>query len=168
MNYAIDALWKIYENVSEWVRFADTKASIIIGINAILAGFIASNISVLRSYLIGSPSLVVLTSLAVISSMASVYFAIKCLNPTLDVGEPTSLVYFAHIALGFDSAEKYSQQLHDCINDQPRFHDHISSQIWANSKIGWKKYKAITWSTRMLTVSLLLALIGIIVAVLSA
>lgn len=142
MNYTIDVLWKIYENTSEWIRFADTKASIIIGINAILAGFIASNISAIRSYLIGSPSLVVLTILAVISGVASVYFAIKCLSPTLDVGEPTSLIYFAHIALGFDSAKKYSQQLHDCINDQHRFYDHISSEIWANSKIGWKKYKS--------------------------
>ena len=168
MNYMIDVLWKIYENISEWIRFADTKASAIIGINAILVGFIISNISTLIRYIVGNALLAIIARLAVISSVASVYFAIKCLNPTLDVGEPTSFIYFAHIALGFDSARKYSQQLQNLLNDQSEFYDHISSQIWVNSNIAWKKYKAVTWSTRLLTISILLALIGVIVTVLSA
>lgn len=164
----IDTLWKIYENISEWIRFADTKASAIIGINAILVGFVVSNLSVVITSLKGNPLLIVIVSLATISGIASVYFAIKCLSPTLNVGEPTSFIYFAHIALGFDSAEKYSRQIQNSLNNKSEFYEHIASEIWANSKIAWRKYKAVTWSTRLLAISILLGLVGIVVTVVSA
>lgn len=144
MNHSTDTLWKIYENINEWIRFADTKASAIIGVNAILAGFVVSNLPAFRTYLVGNPLLATIAILTAISNVVSVYFAVKCLNPTLDVGEPISFFYFAHIALGFDSAEKYSLQLQELLNNQSNLYDNIASQIWANSKIAWKKYKAVT------------------------
>ncbi len=164
VNSTLDSLWKTYEHVSEWIRFADTKASAIIGINAILAGFTVSNLPALKTALFGNTVLMTIAVFAAASSLASVYFSLRCLNPTFNVGEPTSSIYFAHIALRFNSAEQYSQHIHECLNDQSKFDSHIASEIWANSMIAWKKYKAVTWSTWLLAASTAVSVIGVIVS----
>jgi hypothetical protein len=141
----LDSLWKTYEHVSEWIRFADTKASAIIGINAILIGFTVSNLAALKTALCGNTVLTTIAVFAAALSLASVYFSLRCLNPTLNVGEPTSSIYFAHIALRYNSAEQYSQHIQEYLNDQAKFNSHIASEIWANSMIAWKKYMSVTW-----------------------
>lgn len=39
MDSKLEALWRTYEEINAWIKFADAKAATILGINGILAGF---------------------------------------------------------------------------------------------------------------------------------
>jgi hypothetical protein len=73
-------------------------------------------------------------------------FAILCLGPTLSIGEPISLIYFGHIAKKYDSCNRYKIDVVAAFRDESGSIDQITSQVWANSKIAWKKYVNVTWA----------------------
>lgn len=165
MNSTFQKLWQTYQVVNEWIRFADTKAAVVIAINGILMGFVVTNLPSLKVVLLGYKWLLIISIFAALSNLLSTYFSIKCLNPTLNVGEPNSLIYYAHIALQFDSYNEYYQETKEVFADEVESTKQIASQVWANSKVAWKKYKAITWSTRFLVLSIILGVVGFIVSI---
>ena len=51
----LEPLWKIYETINEWIRFSDTKAVAILGINGVFASFVFSNLYEIKTMLDAYP-----------------------------------------------------------------------------------------------------------------
>jgi len=162
MNSNYGKLWQIYKLVNESIRFGDTKAVAVLGIDGIIVGLIITNLSTIKGIILGNFWLLLLTIISTLSLLLSVYFALKCLNPTLKVGEPSSLIYFAHIAQKFESYEDYHQDVNKILADDNESTKEITNQVWVNSKVSWKKFKALAWSIRFLVLYIFLSFIGII------
>lgn len=166
MNSVLSTLWQTYETINEWIRFADTKAAAVLGINGILVGFAVTNLSSLMISVLSNEWLLVVALMTGLSTLVSVYFAIKCLNPTLKIGEPTSLIYYAHIASQFTSPKDYYQKATESFSDDIESTRQIANQVWVNSIVSWKKYQAVTRSIWFLIFSLFLSVLGLIVSML--
>lgn len=159
--------WNILQYNSEWLKFSDTKASIILTVYGIIITIIYSNSVDVYEAISSSKFIQILCILSAISSLISIYFAFKCINPTLENKNPNSIIYFGHIAEKFSTYEEYHKATEDIIDDELKLKNQISEQIYTNSKIAWKKYFNVSWSIRLFVLTIVLLLIQIIIYLIS-
>lgn len=165
MDSKLEILWRIYATINEWIKFSDTKAAVILGTDGVIAGIILTNFVTIRSMLYKYPGFYILFSAGALAILLSVYFTVRCLNPTLDVGEADSLIYFAHISKKFKTSHEYSKEVNKIFNEDSKIEEQINDQIWANSKVAWKKYTAVVWATRLSFILALLIIITVVIVV---
>ncbi|MCP4427094.1 MAG: hypothetical protein GY803_21620 [Chloroflexi bacterium] len=165
MDSKLDSMWQTYNTVQEGIRHSDTKAEAVVGIVGVVTGIMLSALAAPGSFLFGQrPFLFIILILGVISGAVSIYFAIRCLSPTLDVGEPTSLLFFGHVAKLHSTAVSYQKAVNETFTSDDDILEHLTSEVWANSKIAWKKFKLVAWAIRFLVVTIFIALAGVLVA----
>jgi hypothetical protein len=110
MDSRLESAWKTLDTINEWTRFADTKAGAVLGVVGVVAGILLSVLSEAGGSLYRQhPLLFSLLVLGIISGCGAIYHAVRCLNPTLHVGESNSLIYFAHVAQRFEAPISYRQ-----------------------------------------------------------
>jgi hypothetical protein len=137
-------LWKTYEAINEFIRFADTKATTILAVNGVIAGFYFSNIGAIQTILQQRPialvPLLTSTGFILISSGFSAY----CIIPRLRMNKSNCLIFFCDIA-NYKTADAYKEAIENEMSDK-EIEKHLTDQIWANSKIANRKYYAVTIS----------------------
>lgn len=148
-------LWQTLGRTHEWIRFADTKAGALLAADGALA---AAVLGVLD----GSDDwwVLALGRLSLTAAGVSAAFSLITLIPRLNVGEPTSIIYFDHIARKYGSSlENYQQAAESILSDEKGLRDELLSQVWANSIVARTKFVMTTRSLRSLAVALALALL---------
>lgn len=150
MERVQDALWKTYTEINGWIRFSDTKAGVMIATNGTILSIVFSKSIDNANFIINNGIIFLSLVFGFLFGLLSIYFAIRCLNPTLEVGEPRSLIYFAHIAKRYTSPNEYNVGVLRGFRDELDATNQISNQVWANSKVAWNKYINVTRATRLL------------------
>ncbi len=152
--------WQMYQTVNDWLKFADTKATALLGINGILMGLILANLgSVAIAVKVDSVSLIVIL-LAFGSSILSLLFCLNCLNPRVRFGHDKSLIYFADVAQEFKTSKDYDGELERLFGNNENWRIQLSDQIFTNSIICTKKFKAVSWATRFLVLFIIFLLLA--------
>jgi hypothetical protein len=139
-----DSIWKLLGDVQSQVRVFDTKAQVALGIDGVLAGFLGAQL--IRVAEEGAraqsmPFTVALGfSLMSFASMATSFaLALNVVIPRLELKQPRSHFFFAHIVeqhgTDFDSAAKHLLYL-----GEERMLEQLGTQVAVNSVIC--KYKA--------------------------
>jgi len=152
----IETAWQIYATVNEWIRFSDTKAGAILAADGVIAAVAFS----LLPEPVPAAYLPLIVSGAV-SGVLSVYFSILCLNPALRFGEPNSLIFFAHIAQRYQGPNEYAEALVGVFSEEEAAAAQIAAQIWVNSRVALKKYRAVTWATRSFGFTVAVIVLGV-------
>lgn len=160
----VETAWRTYEIINEWIKFSDAKAGAILAADGVIASVVFALLQ--SSFQVSSANLltIIIIVLGIICVCFSVYFSLLCLNPTLKVGEPKSLIFFDHIAQKYQIPADYKKDFLETFNDTDTAITQITEQIWANSKVAKKKYFAVTWSTRFFGAIVVIILIGTIVS----
>jgi hypothetical protein len=146
MDLMQDTMWKTYESINGWIKFSDTKAAAILAANGAILAIIFSKSIDNVDFILDNQFILISLSLGFLFGLISIIFALLCLRPTLCIGEPNSLIYFGHIAKKYDSCNRYKIDVAATFRDESGSIDQITSQVWANSKIAWKKYVNVTWA----------------------
>src|SRR5687767_8433933 len=96
--------WTAFDQINQWIRFADAKASVLLASSCVVGGILLS-----RS---PSPDLDILTrtrgvlwGVGMIAVALSALFSLLALQPRLRIkrSEPNSLLYFDHVARRYKS-----------------------------------------------------------------
>lgn len=165
MDAKLENLWKTLDTINAWIRFADTKAGGVLALVGIIASIMLSVLAKEGSNISSQyPMFFLLIVLGILSGCGAIFFAILCLIPTLNVGESTALIYFIHIAQKFETPTSYRQAIDKGFTDE-QILSQIADQIWANSKVAWKKYRAVTWALRFLTLTIFITVVSIIITI---
>lgn len=143
-----EILWKTYDDISGWVRFSDTKAAAILASNVAILVIVFSKSIDGANFLLDHKMLLLFLAMGFLFGLASIYYAMCCLNPMFDPGEPKSLIYFAHIARKYNNYDKYNIDVTKAFKNESEISSQIAYQVWTNSKIALKKYNSISWSIR--------------------
>lgn len=163
MNTTIETLWKTYNVINEWIRFSDTKAGAILAANGVIASIVLSKLPGYKVFLNDHLMLLILLILGIITTFISIISSIICLNPTLKIGSKTnSVIFFANIAENFETYNEYEKNALDVLTDEKHAAAQIAQQVWANSKVALKKYKAVAWATYSLEGTILIGIISTI------
>ena len=158
----IDTAWNTYNSISHWISAADTKAELSLGTIGVIGTIILTSlVDTPPSEILSNRFQLILLILGCCTSILSVYFCFRCLNPKLSVGEPTSSIYFSHIAKQFSSAKRYHSQVSESWDDQ-QILEELAHQIWANSHIAQRKYVSVAWALRFLSATVFLSILGIL------
>jgi hypothetical protein len=134
-----ETIWKLLGDVQVQIRTFDTKAQVALGIDGVLAGFLGSQLIRVAedgARALTMPFTVALgLSLVSFASMATSFaLALGVIIPRLELNQPHSHFFFAHIAekhgIAFDLAAK------DLINltDERVLHE-LGTQVAVNSLI---------------------------------
>lgn len=157
LNY----LWNTYNAIVNWIQFSDAKAGAILATNGVVLGLAFSNFGFLQPILAKSVVFQLLFLIGGVALYLSLLLCVVCLMPTLAVGEPSSIVFFAHVAKESKKATDYRDAVNKVFIDSKEL-DQIADQVWAISTVAWKKYRAVGWAIRAFAVLVLcsLAFIG--------
>jgi hypothetical protein len=135
-----DRLWKILDSVQAHVRVFDAKAQIVIAIDGILAGFFGSQ-TVKLVELLGQlpnsilPVVLVATGVTCLVALgASLLYAVTTVHARLQLKQPNSRIFFAHICQEFGRNYEKARQAFSSADDDELVAD-VSNQILANSII---------------------------------
>ncbi|WP_329111648.1 DUF5706 domain-containing protein [[Kitasatospora] papulosa] len=147
-----DHAWKALGLVIDWIKHAETKAGATLaatGVTAVILYNLVKDADTPSTWLIASATLCGLTVLAAGLCAGLVLW------PRLKMKEdPTSLLYFHHIARGHVVSDTYTTSLVALTKDMEALVTEISSQSWANSKVAHEKYMWGGRAIRLLLIAL--------------
>ncbi|MFF3289129.1 Pycsar system effector family protein [Streptomyces sp. NPDC003023] len=147
-----DHAWKALALVVDWIKHAETKAGVTLA-GAGVAGGVLYNL--LKDVTTPSSWLILCAALCVLGLVATGLCAGLALWPRLRMKEePTSLLYFHHIARGHPQSDTYTASLISLTGDINALIEEIAKQGWANSKVAHEKYMWGGWAIRFLISSL--------------
>jgi len=170
---AVAFAWQVYSSVAEWTRFADAKAGAVLGIHALMWGFLASNTGEYGAWLASGRSCwwTVGALAFALAGLVSVALAILCVEPSLKLRAASSRVYFASIATRIssslrpteheDKARAYADEL-AMMDDYGRLHE-VAEQVLAMSAIATRKYRLVWWSSRGLYIAFAIFVVGTVI-----
>jgi Family of unknown function (DUF5706) len=152
----LDACFKVLGAIQDQIRFADTKAAFLFGINTLLFGFVAGTVGIIKTALVSAPvqpvswvSAMALVAFVIVAAIA-VFTLITVVLSRLGELAPKSRVYFGHITkqYGKDYA-KYVGEVTKMTDQE--WAEEIGTQIVEVSHIALTKHQLIRRAA-MLTV----------------
>jgi len=150
----VERLLQILDGIQSQIRFLDTKAQIVLGIDGVMAGFLGLHTKTIASAVFDrwlswpSIGLEIFYAAYLIAVVLSLYWVFKTVYPRTDVNQPKSRIFFIHIAENYqEDYKRVSTELVDMSDEE--LSDDTSKQILANSRVGLEKYeslkKAVVW-----------------------
>lgn len=156
----LERLTGILQGVQDQIRFCDAKAQVILGLNGILAGFLAAQTSTIASSIARDLphafawALLIATSLYLVALVLSFAFALRVVVPRLDVCQPDSCLFFAHIANQYkNNYEQIGKEL-PTLPDEELAVD-FAKQVLANSHVCVRKHRALRTAWQSMTLSII-------------
>ena len=155
-------LWNILTKTTDWVKYSDTKAVLLLTVHGVLLTIIYTNAGNVYDYSFENWFTILLTVLIAGTTLTSIVYSFLVINPRLKNNNPTSLIYFGHIQEKFKNYSSYYQALKDTFNDNDKLNEQLSEQIHINSIVAWKKFSMFTLSMRYFFASLILLSINLV------
>lgn len=165
MDEILENIWKTNNSIMDWVKFSDTKATLVLATNGVILSIIFTNFSRFLTLFENSWMFIVLLILlaGVLFSIISIFYSILCLTPQLDAKNnvKVNLLYFKDIAT-FEDAQKYKKTAENLYANNSELKDHIYDQIFANSNIANTKFERVKCAIRSLGLAIIFLVIPIL------
>ena len=158
---SLESRIEIYHAISEWIRFADAKAAVLLTVGAALAGFLIPSV---RGVLIHSEqehwlpywsviTLVLFVCYLVFFILSSV-FAFLCINPLKTRGSHPSLGHCelfhpAAVSAKFGMNDLEAFQTDCAVGGEARMQKQVQAAILLDSHISAKKYSRVSASIKL-------------------
>lgn len=159
----IQEYWNILGNINDWIKYSDTKATILLTLYGVIITIIYSNSTDVLSGITNSNWTLTFSIIVVIFSLLSIVFAFLCINPQLKNENPNSIIYFGHIQKKFQNANDYLSSSLEIIENENSYQKELAEQIHTNSRIAWKKFSNVTWSLRFFFGTLIFMLFSVLI-----
>lgn len=161
----VDTLWRIHEAVSAHVRYADTKAAVVLAAGSVLVTV------ALPPLLERLPDLrwwtLILAAIGVALLVGSAGSAITCLMPRKKPdrrGEaPPSLLFFEHVTRDHRTAHDYVDAVERELSDPATLRRQVAEQIWSNAKVASTKFAHVDRALALLLVAIGVAVVVTII-----
>lgn len=155
MTNAEDA-WKTLAQVNDWIKVADTKAGAVLSACGVLGGAVLHGMPPQQQWA-HQPWTVGLLFTSLALAAASALMAMRVFAPRLKAAEPTSLLYFDHIARGYARPERFSQDFIEMLDSDNHLRESLADQVWATSTVARRKFRHVTPAVWLFGISLLVA-----------
>ncbi len=155
MTNAEDA-WKALTQANDWIKVADTKAGLVLSASGVLGGSLLHGMPAYEQWAQQAwRTGLLLTALAL--ACASALMSLWVFAPRLKVGEPSSLLYFDHIARRYSHPREFSRPYLAMLRREDRLQESLADQLWATSTVARRKFRHVTPAVWLLGTSLFVA-----------
>jgi hypothetical protein len=156
----VSALWRTLDMVQGSIQFADAKAATILLIDGAVATVATSRLVDAHQLLQGNYFLIAAVVVGATLWLLSAYNAIQCLRPRVGSEDPTSLIYFDHIARRYpDDFREYLRAAQRELGTPEHIMHQISQQVWANARVAHRKHANARMALDFLILTVVLALV---------
>ena len=159
MNTENENLWKTYDAIQELIRFADTKATAIHSYKWCYCWFYFLNIAAIQNILQQKLISIIPLAIATILLLVTIAITAYCIAPRLKMNKSKCLIFFCDIA-NYKSADEYGKSLSNKMTDD-QIKKQLIDQIWVNSKIATKKYRAVNIAVLLFVASIVSSILFI-------
>jgi len=156
----MDRRKEILDYNAEWLRFAETKAVLIITILGIILTVIYTNANDVYIALSISKFQIIFSVFTGVSFFLTLLFCFLTINPKLKNILSKSVIYFGSIKNYKDFTE-YNDSLNKITENE--YKEMLAEQIYINSKIAWSKFVNIGWAIRCFSAMVLFAFIQVLI-----
>jgi hypothetical protein len=147
--------WRIFDVNLAWIRQSDTKAYTMFTVYGISISVVFSKIDTIAAELSQSYMMIALATIYILSSMIALVFGFRCIQPSLKLKVPPSIIFFGSISRAYQSGEAYYEGSRPTANDVQAMEKELCNQIYINSIIARGKYDDISKSITAFLVSLI-------------
>lgn len=155
MDPTLENYWRMFDVNLAWIRQSDTKAYTVFTIYGISISLVFSNVDVIATLVEKSQVVQFLALLYLTSSVIAIYFGFRCIQPSLKLKFPTSVIFFGSVSRTFSSPDEYFEKSRYIVRDPESMERELCNQIYINSIIAREKFDDINKSIKAFLVSLL-------------
>lgn len=144
----------------EWLKFAETKATLIVTVQGVLLTIIYTNAKDLYGAVTSSDVQFGLTIISALLFLLTLIFSFLAINPNLKNHLKKSAVYFGTIK-NYSNHAEYHKTLKDIREDE--MNEMLTEQIYINSHLAWNKFVKVGWSIRFFSGLVLVLFVQILI-----
>lgn len=151
--------WDIFRTITEFVRFSDTKAGVVLAFAGGSAALISNRADILHAVILAhwkdlwGVTLYIACFGYLISLAIAVESALRSIWPSLGAGEKRSLIYFKHIAEDYKGDHAaYAEALRAL--DERAFEAELAHQICVNAGVATRKFELVGSAVKALAAML--------------
>ena len=151
---SVDLKIQQLQSVNGWIAQSDTKAFALLGTQGIFFAFVISAVVSDGFYDYVSLWPLIVLAFALLLNAASVGFSFHAVNPRLKLKGGPSPFFFGSVATSFENSKQFSEFCADRLKTDEDIVYELEGQIYVNSAVAWKKFKAVAYAIRLLVGSL--------------
>ena len=156
----VDHYWGSINYVFSLIKASEIKAGLILSFYGILLNLIYKNVGdVIMAAENGNQLLYIPLTLWVLSTVASIYFSIKCFMPRMESNFDKNMFYFKDIISQYGTIKEFSRTFYETSLDEEELFDQLGQQIYVNSTIASGKFKSVNRSIHFLAIGLVMLII---------
>jgi len=145
--------WEQLERLEKLIRASELKAAIILSFHSLIIGLFFDNLGMLESNFGRSIIFISLVSGWLLLGTISLYFALKCFIPRLEVNFDKNVFFFIDAAHKYGSIDEFTKKLIKVCDDQEELFKQLGEQIFIESMIIDEKFKNVQRSIKFLGLS---------------
>jgi hypothetical protein len=164
LDGATEHIWQIYDNISELIRFSDTKAVAILASDGVVAGLYFSNTAAIQNILTSRQYVLLPLTISLILLLISGYYSAACLFPRIKSESKCNLIFFSDIVSSYNNPNAYEEAIKKACQEPncETIQRQLLHQIWQISQIAQCKYSAVKQSVPFFVASLAFGVITIL------
>jgi len=144
----------------EWLKFAETKATLILTIQGVLLTILYTNANELYNAILNSKLQLFCSVISAILFLLTLIFSFFAINPNLKNHLTKSAIYFGSIK-NYKDYKEYNKSLNDF--SEVEIKEMLSEQIYINSQIAWNKFVKVGWAIRFFAFLILVLFVQILI-----
>ncbi len=152
----VDHYWGSVNYVAGQIKSSEIKAGLILSFYGILFNFIYNSIDLVLEKASDYFFLYILIGFWIISTLASVFFSIRCFMPRIEAKYEKNMFFFGDVISKFGDIKAFSKSFYKVSLDEKELFDQLGQQIFVNSKIAAAKFKNVNRSILLLAIGLIL------------
>ena len=154
--------WEQIERLELLIKGAELKAGIIFSFHSLILGLFFDRFDDFKHVLLESIPFAIASIIWLISALVSIYFAVKCFIPKINLEYDRNVFFFGDAVNRFENVQEYSEKLMEVCQDEKQLFRQLSEQIHVESKIINFKFIQVKKSISALAISLV-AMIPVII-----
>jgi hypothetical protein len=158
----IDHYWGSINYVFNLIKSSEIKAGLILSFYGILLNFIFQNIGMVFTKASENFPLYILLGAWFCSTVASIYFSIRCFIPKMETKYDKNIFFFKDVVTKFGSIKEFSKTFYRISLDEEELFDQLGQQIFIISKIAAMKFRSVKTSLKLLALGLLFLLLVVV------
>ncbi|MBY5957555.1 hypothetical protein KUV50_05370 [Membranicola marinus] len=158
----VDHYWGSINYLQGLIRASELKAGLILSFYGILLNFVYQSMRIAEVHHSVLIVLYLLLGGWFICTVTSIYFAIRCFIPRLEISYDKNIFFFKDVISRFGSIKQFSKTFHEISTNEDALFDQLGQQIYIISKIAAVKFKNVHRSLLFLAYGLIALLLIVV------
>lgn len=153
--------WEHIEQLDRLIRAAELKAGLIFSFHSIFIGVVIDKLDEVSAFMEEGPFFKVAVIIWFLLVVTSLYFAINCFRPKLEMKFDKTVYFFMDAHKSFGDVKSFRKNYREINQDPEELYGQLAEQVYIHSKIISHKFSTVQNSIKFLFLSFmwLLALV---------